>query len=153
VPLLGLETVDAENDLGRGFVVSPQGPGVLLPRRKHGLVTPDVPLDGIFGELDLVVVPEFRLDQGDGHRARAASMSDPTEDVPSDRHLGQRQGDFAFGALGLGVSRTGWIGTVLELADQLHRTVQRMEPTVPVIADVHPPSTDRTVPVKDVEFP
>jgi hypothetical protein len=54
--------------------------------------------------------------------------------------------------LGLGVSRTGRIGTVVELADQLHRTVQRMEPTVPVIADVHPPSTDGTVPVKDVEF-
>ena len=71
----------------------------------------------------------------------------------ADRHLGQREGDFEFGALGLGVSRAGRIGTVVELADQLHRTVQRMETTVPVIADVHPPSTDRTVPVKDVEFP
>ena len=80
-------------------------------------------------------------------------MSDPAEDVPADRHLGQSEGDFEFGALGLGVSRTGRIGTVVELADQLHRTVQGMEAAIPVIADVHHPSTDRTVPVKDIEFP
>src|SRR6266436_6224154 len=80
-------------------------------------------------------------------------MSDPAEDVPSDRHLGQRQGDFEYGALGPGVTRAGGIGTVVELADQLHRTVQRVEPAIPVIADVHPPSTDRAVPVKNVEFP
>ena len=80
-------------------------------------------------------------------------MSDPAKDIPRDRHLGQGEGDFEFGALGLGVSRTGRIGTVVELADQLHRTVQRMETTVPVIADVHQPSTGRAVPVKDVEFP
>ena len=69
MPLLGLETVDAENDLARRFVMSPQGLGILLPCREHGLVTSDVFLDGIFGELDLVVAPEFRLDQGDGHVA------------------------------------------------------------------------------------
>ncbi|HMB03529.1 MAG TPA: hypothetical protein VKP69_07295 [Isosphaeraceae bacterium] len=50
-------------------VVAPQGFGVLLPRREQGLVTPDVLLDGIFGELDPVVVEEFGLDQGDGHVA------------------------------------------------------------------------------------
>src|SRR6478672_1420243 len=80
-------------------------------------------------------------------------MSDPAEDIPGDRHLGQRQGDFEFGAPGLGVTWTGGIGTVVELADQLHRTVQRVEPAIPVIADVHPPSTDRAIPVEDVEFP
>jgi len=62
-------------------------------------------------------------------------------------------GDFLFGALGLGMSRTGRIGTAIELAGQLHRTVQHMEPTVAVIADVHQPSTDRAVAVEDVEFP
>src|SRR3954453_2960114 len=80
-------------------------------------------------------------------------MSDPAEDVPGDRHLGQGEGDLEFRTLGPGVTRTGGIGTVVELADQLHRTVQRVEPAIPVIADVHPPSTDRTVPVQDVEFP
>src|SRR5664279_3396946 len=80
-------------------------------------------------------------------------MSDPAEDVPTDRHLGQSEGAFEFGALGLGVSRTGRIGTVIELADQLHRTVQGMEAAIAVIADVHHPTTDRTVPVKDIEFP
>src|ERR1035437_1199921 len=80
-------------------------------------------------------------------------MSDPAEDVPADRHLGQSDGTFEFGALGLGVSWTGRIGTVVELADQLHRTVQGMEAAVPMIGDVHHPTTDRTVPVKDIEFP
>src|SRR3954463_11615773 len=80
-------------------------------------------------------------------------MPDPAEDVPADRHLGQSEGDFEFGALGLGVSRTGTIGTVIELAEELHRTVQGMETAIAMIADVHPPSTDRTVPVKAVEVP
>src|SRR5207249_1676909 len=96
---------------------------------------------------------EFGLDQGNRHGARTASVSDPAEDVPADRHLGQSESDFEFGALGLGMSRTGRIGTVVELADQLHRTVQGMEAAIAMIADVHHPSTDRTVPVKDVEFP
>jgi hypothetical protein len=80
-------------------------------------------------------------------------MSDPAEDVPTDRHLGQGQCDLEFGTLGLGVPRTGRVGTVVELADQLHRTVESMEPAIPMVADVHPPSTDRTVAVKDVELP
>jgi hypothetical protein len=80
-------------------------------------------------------------------------MSDPAEDVPTDRHLRQSDGDLEFGTLGLDVSRTGRIGTVVELADQLHRTVQGMEAAISMIADVHHPSTGRTVPVKDVEFP
>src|SRR5512135_3707748 len=100
----------------------------------RNLVTSDVLVDRIFGELDAVVVQEFGLDQGNRHVARTASMSDPAEDVPTDRHLGQSEGDFEFGALGLGVSRAGKIGTVVELADQLHRTVQGMEAAIPMIA-------------------
>src|SRR4051794_7662308 len=80
-------------------------------------------------------------------------MADPAEDIPADGHLGQGDGDFEFGAPGLGVSRTGRIGTVVELADQLHRPVQGMEAAIAMIADMHHPSTGRTVPVKDVEFP
>src|SRR4051812_47301920 len=80
-------------------------------------------------------------------------MSDPAEDIPTDGHLGQGEGDLEFGALGPGVSRTGGIGTVVELADQLDRPVQGMEAAIPMIADMHHPSTGRTVPVQDVEFP
>src|SRR5260370_12746451 len=80
-------------------------------------------------------------------------MADPAEDVPADRSLGQGDGDLEFGTLGLGVSRTGRIGTVVELADQLHRPVQGMDAARAVIADVHHPPTGRTVPVEDVEFP
>jgi hypothetical protein len=125
----------------------------LLPRGEHDLVPSDVRVDGIFGELDRVVVQEFGSDQGDGHVAGTASMPDPAEDVPTDRHLGRREGDLEFGALGLGVSRTGRIGTAVALADQLRRPVQGMEATRAVIADVHHPSTDRTVAIEDVEFP
>ena len=125
----------------------------MLPRGEHDLVASDVLVDRIFGELDRVVVQEFGLDQGDRHVARTAAMPDPAEDVPTDRHLRQRDGDFEFGTLGLGVSRTGAIGTVVELADQLHRTVQGMDAAIAVIADVHHSPTDRTVPVQDVKFP
>ena len=59
----------------------------------------------------------------------------------------------SYGALGLGMSRTGRVGAVVELADQLHRAVQGMEAAIAMIADVHHPSTDRAVPVQDVEFP
>src|SRR3954449_3723521 len=80
-------------------------------------------------------------------------MSDPAEDVPADRHLGQGDGDLELGTLGPGVSRTGRIGAAVELADQLHRTVQGRDAAIAVIADVHYPSTGRTVAIKDVEFP
>ena len=85
--------------------------------------------------------------------ARTAAMSDPAEDVPADRPLGQSDGDFEFGALGLGVAGTGGIGTVVELADQFHRAVEGMEVAIAVIADVHHAPTDRTVAIEDVEFP
>ena len=42
---------------------------------------------------------------------------------------------------------------MVELADQFHRAFECMKVTVPVIADVHPTSTDRAVAIKDVEFP
>ena len=61
--------------------------------------------------------------------------------------------DFEFGTLGLGVPGTAGIGAVVELADQFHRTFEGMKATIPVIADVHHASTDRTVAIKDVEFP
>ena len=66
------------------FVLPAEGLGVLLPRREHDLVTSDVLVDGIVGELDRVVVQEFGLDLGDRHVARTASMPDPAEDVPAD---------------------------------------------------------------------
>ena len=42
---------------------------------------------------------------------------------------------------------------MVELADQFHRAFECMKATIPVIADVHPASTDRAVAIKDVEFP
>ena len=69
VSLLGLEAVDGEDDLRPGSVFPAERLGVLLPRREHDLVTTDVLVDGIFGELDRVVIQEFGLDQGDRHVA------------------------------------------------------------------------------------
>ena len=79
-------------------------------------------------------------------------MSDPAEDVPTDRQFRESDRDLELGALRLGMTRTVRIGTVVELADQLHRSIQGMEVAIPVIADVHHASTDRTVTVKDIEF-
>src|SRR5271166_1021095 len=79
-------------------------------------------------------------------------MSDPAEDVPTDRQFRESNRDFELGALRLGMTRAVGIRTVVELTDQLHRSIQGMEVAIPMIADVHHASTDRTVTVKDVEF-
>ena len=130
-----------------------QGFGILLTRREHHLVTLDVLGDGIVRELDRVVVLELGSDVGDRHVARTPSMPDPAEDVPRDRPTRRGDGNFEFGTLGPGVTGTETIGAMIELADQLHRAVERMEAAIPVIADVHHATAGRTGPVKDVEFP
>ena len=45
------------------------------------------------------------------------------------------------------------IGTMIELADQFHRALEGVEVAIPVITDVHPAPTDRTVAIEDVELP
>src|SRR3954463_7843156 len=80
-------------------------------------------------------------------------MADPAEHIPSDGPPGQGDGDFQFRALGLGVAGTARVGTVVELADHLHRPVQGMEVAVAVVTDRHPAFTDRAISVQDVEFP
>ena len=42
---------------------------------------------------------------------------------------------------------------MVKLADQFHGAFECMTVTIPVIADVHPTSTDRAVAIKDIEFP
>src|SRR4028118_1383973 len=114
---------------------------------------PDVPGQGVVRELDAVAVVEFGSDLGDRPMPREPPMADPTEDVPADGPLRQSDRDFEFGALGLGVTGTGGVGAVVELTDQLHRTVQGMDAAVPVVADVHPPPADRAVPAEDIQAP
>ena len=80
-------------------------------------------------------------------------MTDPTEDIPPDRPLGQSDRDLEFGALCLGVAGAGGIGAVIEFADEFHRPLKGVNPTVPVVADIHQPPADRTIAVEDVEFP
>src|SRR4051795_8360851 len=79
-------------------------------------------------------------------------MADPAKDVPADRPLGWGDGGFGLGALGLGVSGTVGVGAVVELADHLHGAFERVQATIAVIADGHPPTADRAVAVEDVEF-
>src|SRR3954451_3262860 len=80
-------------------------------------------------------------------------MANPTENVPADGPLRQSDGEFEFGALGVGVTGAGGVGAMVELTDQLHRTIQGMDTAIPMIADVHHPSAERAVPVEDFEFP
>src|SRR5262249_33912652 len=153
VSLLGLEAIDAEDDLSPGGVLPAEEFGVLLPRREHDLGPAGVLLDRMLGGLARVVVPELGLDQGDCHVSGTASMADPAEDVPADRPVRWGDGDLQLGTAGLGVSGAAGIGAVVELADQLHRAVEGMEVAVAVVADVHHPPTGRTRAVEDVEFP
>jgi hypothetical protein len=80
-------------------------------------------------------------------------MADPTQDVPPDGPLGQRDSDLKFRALGLGVTGAARIGAVVELADQLHRTLEGVEATVSVITDIHHASAGRAIAIEDIEFP
>src|SRR4051812_46581119 len=80
-------------------------------------------------------------------------MSDPTQDVPADGPLGRRDGDFEFRALRPGVTGAAGVGAVVELADELDGTLQGVDATIAVVADIHPATTDRAVAVEDVEFP
>src|SRR3954453_5513504 len=79
-------------------------------------------------------------------------MADPAKDVPADRPLGWGDGGFDLGALGLGVSGTVGVGAVVELADHLHGAFERVQATIAVIADRHPPTAGRAVAVEDVKF-
>jgi hypothetical protein len=127
--------------------------GVWLTCGVADLVTPDGLGDGVVRELDLVVVPEVGLALGDRRGPREPSMPDPAEDVPADRPVRWGDGDFELRALGLGVTGAAGIGAVVELADQLPRSVEGMEVPLPVIADVPHPRTGRAIAVKDVEIP
>src|SRR5215212_12039416 len=105
-----------------------------------GLIPADVLVDGVFGELDPVVVQEFGSDQGDRHVAGTAAMPDPAEDIPADGPLGQGDGDFGLGALGLGVSGAVGVRAVVEPAEQLDWPLEGMKPPIAVVTNVHPPS-------------
>jgi hypothetical protein len=105
------------------------------------------------GAPNAMFVPKFALNLRDRPMTRAPSMADPTQDIPTDYHLGGCDRDFEFGAFCLGVTRAGGIGAVVQLADQLHRSFQRMKATAAVITDVHHPPADGAITIKDIEFP
>jgi hypothetical protein len=80
-------------------------------------------------------------------------MSNPAENVPTNRPARWCDRGFLFRALGLGVARAVTIGAMVKLADQLHRASQGMKATIAMVADVHHPPADRTITIEDVEFP
>ena len=80
-------------------------------------------------------------------------MPDPTENIPTDAPTGQGDGRFDLGALGFGVPWTAWIGTVVELTNEMDRIVEGEEMTVAMVADIHPVTTVWAVAIQDVEFP
>jgi 4-hydroxy-3-methylbut-2-en-1-yl diphosphate synthase IspG/GcpE len=80
-------------------------------------------------------------------------MTDPTKDIPANRPLGQSDPNFEFGTLRFGVTGAPGVGAVVELADQLNRTGESVKATIPVVADIHHSSANRTITVEDIEFP
>src|SRR6202171_1182984 len=113
----------------------------------------DIAGQGILRKLDTESVLQLRSDPGDRPVTRTAAMTDPAVNIPPDRPLGQSDGDFQFRAFGHQVAGAGRIGTVVELADQFHRTFEAMKVPVAIVTDIHPATTDRAIPVQDVEFP
>ena len=153
VSLLGLQAVDGENQLVDRFVLPSQNLGVLLAGGEHDLIAMDVITDRVVRKLDPVVVEEFALDLGNRPVSREPSMPNPAKDVPADRPIRWSDARFDFGALGLAVPGTTGVGTMVELTDELRRAVERMNATIPVIADVHQMPTDGATAIEDVEFP
>ncbi len=80
-------------------------------------------------------------------------MPDPAEDVPADAPTGQGDRRFDHGTLGLGMPGTAWIGAMVELADEMDRTIEGEEVAMAVVADVHFVTTVRAVAIDDVKFP
>jgi hypothetical protein len=114
---------------------------------------PSVPGQGVVRDLDPEGVAQFATDLGDRPVPGEATMPDPTKDVPSDGPFGQRDGDLKFRTLRLGVTGAAGIGAVVELADQLDRTIESVDPTVPVVTDIHHTPAERAITVEDLQFP
>src|SRR5204863_9807779 len=84
---------------------------------------------------------------------REPAMAGPTEEAPDDAPAGQGDGRFDLGTLGLGVPRATRIGAVVELADEMDRSVEGEEVTMAMVADIHPAATVGAVAIEDVELP
>jgi hypothetical protein len=117
------------------------------------LIPLDIPGDGVFREPDAIFIQELGSDLRDRPMSGAPPMSDPTEDIPTDDHLGQSDGDLELGALGLEVAGAAGIGAVIEPAKQLDRSIEPMQATMPVVTDMHRAPTAGAIAVDDVEFP
>ena len=74
-------------------------------------------------------------------------MTDPTEEIPPARALGQSDRDLESRAFRLGVTGATGVRAVVELADQLHRTSLGEEAAIPEGADVHHLATGREITV------
>src|SRR5438552_19105052 len=76
--------------------------------------------------------------------AGEAAMAHPAEHVPADEPPRQRQSSFRVGAARLGMRGALAVSTVGQFAHHLYRSLQRKNAVPTVIADVEPPSTNRT---------
>jgi hypothetical protein len=100
-----------------------------------------------------VGIDELVSDLGNRPMSSEPSMSDPAKYIPADRPVRRSDARFNFGACGFGVSGTAGVGTVVELTDKFHRSAKCVNVAIPVIADIHFMSADRTVAIKDVQLP
>jgi hypothetical protein len=66
-----------------------------------------------------------------------------------------RKSDHAFllRALGLGMSGTERVGAVVELANQLHWSVEGIETALAMVTDMHPAAAAGTIAFDDIELP
>src|SRR5271156_1962659 len=76
-----------------------------------------------------------------------------TDRLRSNNPPGQGNSRLGLGALCPSVSGAKWVGTTVESANQLDRTVKCKQAAVAMIANVHHATTAGTITVGNVQFP
>jgi hypothetical protein len=74
-----------------------------------------------------------------------ASMTQPTENIPTDHPVWHSHSEFSLGAKRPMAIRTSRIGTLHQLADQMERALEAEKVAMAIGADVHP-TPARTTP-------
>jgi hypothetical protein len=113
----------------------------------------EIVLDRIGGDHHLVAVARLGLDLGDGPMPGEAPMADPSEYIPADqpsRHCQARLRGWTDGEMMPGA---GAASTPAQSAHQVHGTLQREAPVVPVIANVQGTAANLTLPVLGNQAP
>src|SRR3990172_1929405 len=118
-----------------------------MPGRDHRLIPGEIVLDRIGGDLHLITVTQLGPNLGDGPMPGETPMPHPGEHVPADQPPRHRQARLRGRTDGEMMPGAGGGGTPAQFAPQVHGSLQREEPVVPVIANALGTAAPLAVPV------